>query len=257
MGVCAEVQATRGERKAAAAAQREHRRQGRGRADREMQDLSAIGLKQNVLHAETCGAERGRDEPPAGAGRRRKGVPRVAEGRPRRRRRGHGRSARLLLPERGAVENHRDDRGALHDLYQSNLAEMSQQQAKDDRADGHACEQHGAQKGDNARPRALRRKIGGQRESDRLNGVQSCAHEKERQSGSDLPRPEGSRRVAGEDEQRERHDREAAELRHRPEPDEGHAPPAKHGAVIVRTVTYQSPQRREQERQRQHAGDDP
>ena len=134
---------------------------------------------------------------------------------------------------------------------------MSEQQAKDDRADGHAREQHGAQKGDNARPRALGSEICGQRQSHCLNGVQSGAHEKEGQSGSNLPRPEGSRCVAGKDEQRERHDREAAELRHRPEPDEGHTPPAQHGAVIVRTVTYQSPQRREQERQRQHAGDDP
>ena len=50
------------------------------------------------------------------------------------------------------------------------------------RTDSHARQQHSAQKGDNTRPRTLRRKIGGQSESDCLNGVQPGPHEKERQS---------------------------------------------------------------------------
>ena len=37
---------------------------------------------------------------------------------------------RFLLPKRGAVENHRDDRCTLYDLNQTHLAEMPEQQAK-------------------------------------------------------------------------------------------------------------------------------
>ena len=165
--------------------------------------------------------------------------------------------ARLLLPERGAIQEHRDDRRALNDLDEPHLAEVREQEAKSDRADRHAGKQHRAKQGDNARARALWREVGRQGEANRLNRVKTGADQQKRQRSSGLSDPERAGRIAGEDEQRERHDREAAELGHRAEPDVRHPPPAEHRTVIVGTKPDQGAQGREQKRQRQHAGDDP
>ena len=104
-GVGAAGQPARREPEPDAAARREHRGQRRRRADRQMQDLAAIGLEQNVLHAEAGGAERGRDETPPRAPdpsrKRSRPSPKAGARRVRRLQRG---AARLLLPERDAVE---------------------------------------------------------------------------------------------------------------------------------------------------------
>ncbi len=72
MGIGAVRQPPRSEHEARAAAERQHRGERRRHADRQMKDLSAIGLEQDVLHAEAGGAERGRDEAPARPARRRR-----------------------------------------------------------------------------------------------------------------------------------------------------------------------------------------
>ena len=88
------------------------------------------------------------------------------------------------------------------------------------------------------------------REANGLNGVQASTDQKKRQRSRGVADPKRPGRVAGEDQQRERHDREAAELRHRAEPDERHAPPAEHGAMMVGAEADQRAQRRGQQRQR-------
>ena len=87
--------------------------------------------------------------------------------------------------------------------------------------------------------------------------MKACADKKKRKGSRRLPDPERTGRVAREDQEREGHDREAAELRHRAEPDERNAAPSEHGAVIVGAISNQRAQRREQERKRKHARDDP
>src|SRR5271165_1014658 len=61
MGVGPAGQPARGERQAGAAAKREHRGERSRRTNREVQDFSAVGLEQNVLHAESGGPQRGSD----------------------------------------------------------------------------------------------------------------------------------------------------------------------------------------------------
>ena len=222
-----------------------------------MQDLAAVGLEQDILHAEAGRAERRCDEAPAGASRGRKFVPGVEKVRPRRDVPGSRSASRLLFPERSAIEHHRHHRRALDDLDETHLAEMCEQDPEGQRAHSHAGEQHRAKQGHDPRAGAGGRKIGREREAHGLNRVQTGADEQKRERGRGLPDPERTRGVAGENEKRERHDRKAAELRHRAEPDEGHAPPAENRAVMVGAESDQRAQRREQQRQREHPSDDP
>ena len=71
------------------------------------------------------------------------------------------------------------------------------------------------------------------------------------------PTPGRAVRLAGEHQQRERHDRQAAELQQRAEPDVGHAPPAEDRAVRVGAEADQRAERREHQRQRHHQRDQP
>ena len=69
---------------------------------------------------------------------------------------------------------------------------------------------------------------------DGLRRVQTGADQQERQRRRrPAPTIGGPLRVAGQDDQRERHDRQAAELQQRSHPDIGHAPPAEHRTVGV------------------------
>ena len=186
MGIGAVREAPRGEHEARAAAERQHRGQRRGDADRKVKDLAAIGLEQDVLHAEACGAERGRDQKPACPPDVGELAPRLEEADRPRAASGQRGIARLLLPERGAVEHHRRQGRALHDLDEPDFGEVPEQQAEDDGAHRHAGEQHRAEERDDPRPGALGRKIGRERKPDRLHRVQPGADEQERER---RPRP--------------------------------------------------------------------
>ena len=126
MRIGAVREAPRREHEARAAADRQHGRQRGRHADRQVQDLAAVGLEQDVLHAEPGRAERGRDETAArlsGAG---EVAPCVEEADGARRRPREPGVARLLLPKRGAVQDHRRHRRALHHLNEPDLGEMAQ-----------------------------------------------------------------------------------------------------------------------------------
>jgi hypothetical protein len=81
------------------------------------------------------------------------------------------------------------------------------------------------------------------------------ADEQEGERGAGIADPErriGRLVVARQHQEREGHDREAAELQHRALPDVGNAAPAKGGFVDVGAVADQRAERREQERQGNH-----
>ena len=62
---------------------------------------------------------------------------------------------------------------------------------------------------------------------------------------------------SGKYQQCERHDREAAPLQQRSDPDEGYAPPAEGGFVFIRAESDQCSERREYDRQCDHQRDKP
>ena len=102
-----------------------------------------------------------------------------------------------------------------------------------------------------------RREVRGEREARGLGRVQPGADQQERERGCDVADPERAVRIAGEQDQRERHDREAAELQQRAEPDVRHAPPAEDRAVRIGAEPDQRAERREHQRQRHHQRDQP
>ena len=104
--------------------------------------------------------------------------------------------------------------------------------------------------------RVRRREVGREREAGGLGGVHADADEKE---GEPAPRADdgGAVGVARQDDQREGHDGEAAELEQRAEPDVGRPPPAEIGPVRVGPEADERPERREDERERHHQPDDP
>jgi hypothetical protein len=205
----------------------------RGRRDGEIQDLRAVGLEQDVLHGEGRRADPHRDEKPARAAAAAELAPGFGEGRAGPVEGGARGSARLLLPERQDVEPHGGKRRALDDLDQAKLTEIFEQQAEEECARHGADEEHDVEQGDDARPRLRRGEVGGKREAGGLGGVQPGPGEEEGERRAGLPYPGRAGRVAGQDEQGERHDRQAAELQQRPEPDVGNATPAEERAVRV------------------------
>ena len=81
------------------------------------------------------------------------------------------------------------------------------------------------------------------------------AGEQERKTGG---RDADHERVGPRDQDEgEGHDREAAELAERAEPDIGHPPPAEDGPVGVGTIADQRPERRNQQGDGDHQRDDP
>jgi hypothetical protein len=82
------------------------------------------------------------------------------------------------------------------------------------------------------RGRVLRRQVGGQRQAGGLRGLHAGADQQEGQRRADWPSQAGPLGVARQQEQRERHDRQAAELQQRAHPDVGHALPAQRRACV-------------------------
>ena len=173
--------------------------------------------------------------------------------------RGARRVARLLLPQRDDVQHHASTSAAPWITWISRIWLKFASSAPNARAlADHADQQHHVEQRHDARPRILRARDRW-RAPGRRSG--SCAGRR-RPAGRPAPRrpaPIDGRAVAvaGQHQQRERHDGEAAELQQRAEPDIGHAPPAQHRAVRVRAEADQRAERREHQRQRHHQRDQP
>jgi hypothetical protein len=150
-----------------------------------------------------------------------------------------------------------DQRRALDHLDQPHGREMRQEQAEQDGARHHAEQQRRAEQRHHLRPCMGGGEVGGERQPHGLGGVEPCADQEEGQSRREVADPERPGRVARQDQEGERHDRQAAELEQRAEPDVGHPPPAQDRAVRVRSEADDRPQGREDQRQRQHHRDDP
>jgi hypothetical protein len=230
--------------------------QRRGRPDRQVQDLTAIGLQQDVLHREPRGAEPDRHEAPACGALPGIVAPGGAEIPPGR---GLGpvRIAGLLLPQGDPVQHDGDERRALDHLDQPHGGEVGQEQPEQQGARHHAEQQGNAEQRHHLRPGMRRGEVGGEREADGLGGVQPGPDQQKCQRRGRVPDPERAGGVARQDQQGERHDRQPAELKQRAEPDIRYPPPAEHRAVRVRPEPDQGPQRREDQGQGQHHGDDP
>ncbi len=155
----------------------------------------------------------------------------------------------FLLPQRDQVEHDGDHRGALHDLDQLELVEACKEGTKAKRADQHSNEQHDVKKGDDTGALFFRREVCRQREAGGLGGVEAGADEQESKRCAEVADPGRPGGVAGEQDDRKRHDREAAELQQRSHPDVGNTAPAEIRAVGVRLVPDQGAQRRKNERQ--------
>ena len=121
-----------------------------------------------------------------------------------------------------------------------------------ERTDRPCRQQHDVEKRDDAGPRFRRGKIGRESQAGGLRRVQTDADQQERQRSAADADPGRTLAVAGQQDQRERHDREAAELQQRAEPDERHPAPAKCRAMSIRAVADESAERSEQQRQRNH-----
>jgi hypothetical protein len=136
--------------------------------------------------------------------------------------------ARFLFPQCRDVEQHLRDRDALDHLDQADLVEIPQQLAEDQRTADHSDQQHHVEEGDHARPRIFGRNIGGQRQTCRLGRVHAGADQQERQRRAELSVDGWIFAGAGQHQQCERQDGEAAELQQRAHPDIGNATPAQH-----------------------------
>ena len=185
------------------------------------------------------------------------GAPGVGEGGRERPFQAAVRVAGLLLPEGDAVQHHSQEAGALHHLDQPKLAERRQQKPEDHRRRHGADEQHHAEERHHLGPRAFRRQIGGQGQASGLRHVQARAGEQERQRRAGLADDRRPVAVARKQDQREGHDRQAAELQHGAEPDVGHPLPAQHRAMGVRSMAHQHPEWGEHQGQGDHHRHEP
>jgi hypothetical protein len=247
----------RGDGEADEPAKRQHRGQPRGHGHRQVQHLPAIGLQQDIGHAEAHGAERDHDqqahrrapahEKPPGVDELGMGLGLHACG--------AGAVARFLLPQGHQVQRDGHHRGALHHLHQLAGRVVVQERAEDQRGGDHAHQQHHIHQPDDLGLVLDRHEVGGQREAHGLHRVHARPDQQEGERGAGIADPErriGRLLVARQHQQREGHDREAAELQHRALPDVGHAAPAERGFVDVGAVADQRAERREQKRQRNH-----
>ena len=166
------------------------------------------------------------------------------------------RAAWLLLPQGHEIDRQRRDRRALHDLNEAKRGEIGQQPTEHERGRAHADQQHNVEKGDDPGAFLARRQVGREREPGRLNGVEAEANEREGETGRDRSHPFGAISAALQEQQRERHDRETAELDQRAEPHIGHAPPTEQRPVIVRAMPHQDANGRNEQRQRDDERDE-
>ena len=163
---------------------------------------------------------------------------------------------RLLLPDRHHGQRHGQHGRALQHLDQPQRREVVQRAADGDRADEHADEEHGVEHGDDARALFRRRKVGGEREAGGLHRVQAEAGHQEGERQPGLAEADRAGAPLGDDQERDRHQREAAELDQRAEPDVGNAPEAEIGPVRVRLEADQRAGGRGDQRQRHGDRDD-
>jgi hypothetical protein len=219
--------------------------------------MAAVGFQQDVGHAEAHGAERDDDQqahrrPPAHE--KPPGVDEVVMGLGLHPCGAHP-VARLLLPHRDQVQRHRHHRGALHHLHQlaggvvlssppkiSAAAIMPTSSITYISPTTLGCSSTGTRSVASARPTVCTictPAPTSRKASAALECRSRAAH-----------RPPD--RITRQHQQREGHDREAAELQHRALPDVGNAAPAERGFVDVGAVADQRAERREEKRQRNH-----
>ena len=136
-------------------------------------------------------------------------------------------------------------------------AVVGQQQGEHDAAADHAHQQHHVHQRHHARARVFRRQVGGEREAGGLHRLRARAHEQEGHRRSGAADPHLQRGFAGQQDERERHDRQPAELQPGAAPDVGHAAPAEKTAVQVGAQADHRAQRRDRQRQRHHQGHQP
>jgi hypothetical protein len=165
------------------------------------------------------------------------------------------RIARLLLPGGHEIEYPGRQGRALYHLHQPGRREIGEQQAENETAAEHAGQQHHVHQRDHARARGFAGQISGQRQTGGLRGLHAGAHQQEGEPGGDRTDPQRPGGIAGQDHQRERHDRQSGELQHAAEPQVGHPAPAKRRAMVVGAEADQRAERRHQQRQRDHGGD--
>ena len=168
-----------------------------------------------------------------------------------------GRVARFLFPKCDGVQHHGRERRALHDLNQLQLGEIRQHRAEQQRARDHAEQQHDAKQRHDLGMRLRQREVGRQRQADRLRRVQPGADHEERQRRRRLADPGSGVAIAGQQNERERHDGQPAELHQRAHPQIRHAAPAQYGPMGVRLIADDGPERREHQRQGDHGRHQP
>jgi hypothetical protein len=144
--------------------------------------------------------------------------------------------ARLLFPHGDGVQDDRHDGGALDGLNEPARRVVLEQGAEDERAGDHADEQHDIHEADDLRLILFGHQVGRERQPHGLYDMDAGADQQERQGRRTQADP--SRRihrlaVAGQNQKRERHDREAPELQHRALKDVGQPPQTESGFVIV------------------------
>mmetsp|Transcript_16503 Transcript_16503/g.64376 ORF Transcript_16503/g.64376 Transcript_16503/m.64376 type:complete len:513 (+) Transcript_16503:861-2399(+) len=263
VGVKPPLQQPRRDREGQHRAQRHAGRQQAGGGHRQLQDRAAIGFEHDVLHVEGRGSERHGDKKTSDLGVGGKALP---DGPERHLRLGvglaHRLAARLLFPKRDQVEEHRGRRRALHHAHQARGAEALQHQAEHRAGHHHAEQQHHIHQRHHARAGVSARLVRGQRQACGLRRLHAGPHHDEGQGRSRMPNDRGSRwrtRFGArlQQDQRERHDGQAAELQQRAEPEVGHPAPAQGRQMGVRAIAHQRSKRSGQQRQRHHQRDQP
>ena len=149
------------------------------------------------------------------------------------------------------------DGGALDDLDELDLGEMGEQRAVGQCASDHTQQQHHAEQGDDFGVGVGGCEVGCEGEADGLGGVQAGADKQEREGRADLAEDDRAVGVAGQNDERERHDGEAAELDERSHPDVRHPPPAQNRPMGVGPEADEGSERGEHQGQRNHDRDEP
>ena len=123
-----------------------------------------------------------------------------------------------------------------------------EQKAVEQAADDHTEQQHAVQQGHHAGALFFGGQVGGQRHASRLRDLQAQADEHEAQRHAQTPDPQGVGHGVGEQQQRERHDGQAAEQQQGAHPQIGQALEAQHRGMRVAAVAHHGAQRCQDQR---------